>query len=116
MQDAWVYDPRHKLLCSLSPRSPLLGLLARRVYRLDELFDYIVAKDRLREEEARCFFRQIAAAVAFCHKRGYAHRDLKPENLLLDKSHVRCKLIDFGLCARPNNVYVDKLKTCCVSF
>ena len=43
-----------------------------------ELFDYIVAKDRLPEDEARVFFRQIFAAVAHIHDKGYAHRDLKP--------------------------------------
>ncbi|XP_061490669.1 maternal embryonic leucine zipper kinase isoform X2 [Rhineura floridana] len=65
-----------------------------------ELFDYIIAKDRLAEEEARIFFRQIVAAIAYVHSQGYAHRDLKPENLLIDAEH-NLKLIDFGLCAKP---------------
>ena len=65
-----------------------------------ELFDYIVAKDRLEEDEARIFFRQIVAAVGYIHNMGYAHRDLKPENLLLDEEQ-NLKLIDFGLCAKP---------------
>ncbi len=54
-----------------------------------ELFDYIVTRGRLKEDEGRVFFRQIVAAVAYCHSKGYAHRDLKPENLLLDGEGVR---------------------------
>jgi 5'-AMP-activated protein kinase catalytic alpha subunit len=48
-----------------------------------ELFDYIVAKGRLSEDEARKFFQQIVAGVEYCHKFMVVHRDLKPENLLL---------------------------------
>jgi maternal embryonic leucine zipper kinase len=53
-----------------------------------ELFDYIVARDRLKEDEARFFFHQICSAVHHVHSLGYAHRDLKPENLLLDEDRV----------------------------
>jgi len=79
-----------------------------------ELFDYIVERDRLEEDEARLFFREIVAAVAYIHQMGYAHRDLKPENLLLD-SQQRLKLIDFGLCANPSGGLAQRLATCCGS-
>lgn len=79
-----------------------------------ELFDYIVARERCKEDEARGFFRQIASAVAFCHSKGIAHRDLKPENLLLD-SRSSIKLIDFGLIAKPGSLHKDLLTTCCGS-
>ena len=79
-----------------------------------ELFDYIVAKDRLSESEARFFFRQIIAALAYIHSKGYAHRDLKPENLLLDDNQC-LKLIDFGLCAKPKGGMENLLRTCCGS-
>ncbi|XP_072880096.1 maternal embryonic leucine zipper kinase isoform X3 [Hemitrygon akajei] len=79
-----------------------------------ELFDYIIAKDRLSEEEARIFFRQIVSAVAYVHSQGYAHRDLKPENLLIDEDH-NLKLIDFGLCAKPKGGLNYQLTTCCGS-
>lgn len=79
-----------------------------------ELFDYIVAKDKLKEDEARGFFRQIVSAVAYIHERGYAHRDLKPENLLLDEDQ-NIKLIDFGLVAKPRGGMTDHLDTCCGS-
>ncbi|XP_076879103.1 maternal embryonic leucine zipper kinase [Brachyhypopomus gauderio] len=79
-----------------------------------ELFDYIVAKDRLSEEETRVFFRQIISALAYVHSKGYAHRDLKPENLLIDEDH-NLKLIDFGLCAKPKGGLGYELMTCCGS-
>uniref|UniRef100_A0A5F8G9F6 non-specific serine/threonine protein kinase n=1 Tax=Monodelphis domestica TaxID=13616 RepID=A0A5F8G9F6_MONDO len=79
-----------------------------------ELFDYIIAKDRLSEEETRVFFRQIVSAVAYVHSQGYAHRDLKPENLLIDEYH-KLKLIDFGLCAKPKGNKDYHLQTCCGS-
>ena len=71
-------------------------------------------KDRLCEAEARKFFRQICAAVAYIHEAGYAHRDLKPENILIDDEH-QLKLIDFGLCAKPKGGMDTVLETCCGS-
>lgn len=37
-----------------------------------ELFDYIVAHVRVKEDEARCFFRQVLSAIDYCHKVGGA--------------------------------------------
>ena len=61
-----------------------------------ELFDYIVLKQRLSEEESSNFFYQLINGVEYIHKKGVAHRDLKPENLLLTKDKT-LKIIDFGL-------------------
>ena len=63
-----------------------------------ELFDYLVAKSRLSENETRVIIRDLAKVLAFIHYKGFAHRDLKPENILFDTNH-RIKLIDFGLAA-----------------
>ncbi|NXI57709.1 MELK kinase, partial [Chloroceryle aenea] len=79
-----------------------------------ELFDYIISKERLSEEEARVFFRQIVSAIAYVHSQGYAHRDIKPENLLIDGDN-KLKLIDFGLCAKPKGGLDYHLHTCCGS-
>eukprot|EP00002_Diphylleia_rotans_P028014 TRINITY_DN5647_c0_g1_i1.p1 TRINITY_DN5647_c0_g1~~TRINITY_DN5647_c0_g1_i1.p1 ORF type:complete len:620 (+),score=142.87 TRINITY_DN5647_c0_g1_i1:129-1988(+) len=61
-----------------------------------ELFDYIVAHQRLKEHRAKKIFRDIVEAIEYCHSLNIIHRDLKPENILLDK-HKNIKLIDFGL-------------------
>ncbi|EGD73490.1 CAMK/CAMKL/MELK protein kinase [Salpingoeca rosetta] len=79
-----------------------------------ELFDYIVARSRCKEQEARKFFRQIVSAVHYMHGKGYVHRDLKPENLLLDADR-NIKLIDFGLIAKTSSIQEDMLSTCCGS-
>ena len=60
-----------------------------------ELFDYIVANKRVKESEARSFFRMVLSAIGYCHQNAIIHRDLKPENLLLDDKK-KIKIIDFG--------------------
>ena len=63
-----------------------------------ELFDYILKMNRLSEEEARKFFRQLITGVKYIHDQNVCHRDIKPENLLLDKD-MNLKISDFGLSA-----------------
>lgn len=77
-----------------------------------ELFDYIVARGRLREKEARKFFRQIISGVEYCHSSLVIHRDLKPENLLLDVDG-NIKINDFGF----SNIMVpgERFSTFCGS-
>ncbi|KAF9465933.1 hypothetical protein BDZ94DRAFT_1188502 [Collybia nuda] len=60
-----------------------------------ELFDYLVEKGRLAEDETRILFGQLCLAVAYLHENGIVHRDLKLENVLLDE-RCRVKLGDFG--------------------
>ena len=68
-----------------------------------ELFNYIIAKGSLSEDESRNIFQQIIDAVYYLHQIGICHRDLKPENILFDsKDKKRIKIIDFGL----SNLYM----------
>ncbi|CAG8478642.1 1430_t:CDS:10 [Diversispora eburnea] len=71
-------------------------------YAGGELFNFIVEKGRMHEDDARQFFQQIICAVEYCHRHKIAHRDLKPENLLLDPYH-NVKIADFGL----SNIMTD---------
>ena len=61
-----------------------------------ELFNYIVEKEKLDENEASMFFYQLISALEYIHSLGITHRDLKPENLLLVNNKI-IKIIDFGL-------------------
>ncbi|KAH3681155.1 hypothetical protein WICPIJ_007850 [Wickerhamomyces pijperi] len=77
-----------------------------------ELFDYLVKKGRLQEDEAIRYFRQIISGVSYCHQFNICHRDLKPENLLLDKNQ-NIKIADFGMAALEMNQKL--LETSCGS-
>ena len=48
-----------------------------------ELFDYVVEKGTLSEEEASQIVRTVLSAIHYLHTHSIIHRDLKPENLLL---------------------------------
>ena len=78
-----------------------------------ELFDYIVEKERLDENESSIFFYQLINALDYIHSKGVAHRDLKPENLLLSQKKF-IKIIDFGL-SNFFEVGVGGLETPCGS-
>ncbi|CAB9511922.1 MAP kinase-activated protein kinase 2 (Fragment) [Seminavis robusta] len=67
-----------------------------------ELFDYVVQKGTLNEEEASKIVRRVTSALVYMHDKNIVHRDLKPENLLLKRKprpteDVEVKIIDFGL-------------------
>lgn len=60
-----------------------------------QLYDHVVLRGRLPEDQARTIFQQLAAAVLYCHRNMVAHRDLKMENVLLTPD-IAVKLVDFG--------------------
>ncbi|XP_047342590.1 3-phosphoinositide-dependent protein kinase 2-like [Impatiens glandulifera] len=60
-----------------------------------ELFDQIIRKRCLSEDEARFYAAEIVDALEYIHGMGLIHRDIKPENLLLTTDgHI--KIADFG--------------------
>ncbi|KAJ4413497.1 serine/threonine protein kinase [Neurospora sp. IMI 360204] len=62
-----------------------------------ELFNYIVKKTKLSENECRKLFTQLFQGVKYLHDRNIVHRDIKPENILLVDDDLHVKLADFGL-------------------
>lgn len=77
-----------------------------------ELFNYIVKRRQLREQEACKLYEQLISGLEYLHKLNISHRDLKTENLLLDHG-MNLKIVDFGLA----NTYSkdESLKTPCGS-
>jgi serine/threonine protein kinase len=98
-----LYEDEHRAAHIFSVHSgPLANLHPRKLYMVvelaeaGELFDYIIKKNHLPEEEARKYFRQILGGLEYMHAQLVVHRDLKPENIVLDVHH-NIKINDFGL-------------------
>ena len=80
-----------------------------------ELFDYIVNKKKLSENESCLFFQQIISGIEYLHKIKYVHRDIKPENLLINEETKELKIVDFGLSNIYKNPNKDLLSSACGS-
>jgi len=62
-----------------------------------DMFEYVVKKNGLREDEARWFFQQLIVGLDYCHRMSVVNRDIKLENTLLDSSpRPLVKICDFG--------------------
>lgn len=75
-----------------------LSLVMERM-RGSDLLTHLKKAKRYTERDAANCVKQMAAAVAYCHRNGVCHRDLKLENFCLEDqtATARVKLIDFGL-------------------
>ncbi|KAI8380875.1 kinase-like domain-containing protein [Blakeslea trispora] len=78
-------------------------------FNLDEFLQQNNGK--LPENQARDIFRQMVAAMDYCHSRWVVHRDLKTPNILLTKD-LKVKIADFGL---GNRYGRRRLRTICGS-
>lgn len=61
-----------------------------------DLFEYVVKRKRLSEDDTRLIMKQLLEAVAYLHEQSVVHRDIKPENILIN-TPSDIKLADFGL-------------------
>lgn len=80
-----------------------------------ELFQRIINKLKLRQDETKAIFTQLLSGLHYLHKKNIIHRDIKPENILLDitprtsdsqvqtgpwdedEFDIKVKIADFGL-------------------
>ncbi|RJE23273.1 serine threonine-protein kinase Chk2 [Aspergillus sclerotialis] len=62
-----------------------------------ELFNLIVSRQKLSENETRHIFLELLEGLKYLHDRGIVHRDIKPENILVIDKKLNVKLGDFGL-------------------
>ena len=79
----------------------------------NELFQYILVRKKLEEEEACYFFLHIINCLDYLNKLKISHRDLKAENIIIEQNTKEIKIIDFGL----SNTYENGqlLSTACGS-
>ena len=66
-----------------------------------DLLSYLLNEGNPTEHRTAYFFRQVLAAVSYCHSLGVTHRDLTLDHLLLEtrSPSAALKVIDFGTAA-----------------
>ena len=99
-----------KLFCVIETGSQMFIVLE--YIKGNELFQYIVLRKKLEEEEACYFFLQIINCIEYLHKIKISHRDLKAENIIIEQKIREIKLLDFGL---SNTFEKGLLTTACGS-
>jgi calcium-dependent protein kinase len=67
-----------------------------------DLFDYVISKRQLCEEEVANIMKKLLSAINYLHTLKICHRDLKPENFLFTTPEpgAELKISDFGLSSK----------------
>lgn len=71
----------------------------------ESLDAYLRKRGKLSNEEAENIVKQIAAALAYLHKKEILHRDIKPQNFKIQQNG-KVTMLDFGI---AKNKYTPKL-------
>ncbi len=61
------------------------------------MFEFIHKSEPFNLRQQIQILLDIASGMAFLHSKNVIHRDLKSPNILLDGTHDRCLISDFGL-------------------
>ena len=62
------------------------------------LFDKIMEKGKLAEDQARIYFKQIMVFLEYIHSKGFMHRNLTPHGILVDDTTNALKVVDYTHC------------------
>ena len=68
----------------------------------DTVYEQIIEKKKLSQEEALPIIRQVALALKHAHAVGFIHRDIKPKNIMIAENGD-VKLADLGLARALND-------------
>ena len=90
-------------------------LLIMEYVKGQELYQYILLKKKLSEEESCLYFQQIISGIEYLQKLKISHRDIKSENILIEQNTKNIKIIDFGLSNLYGNKENEILTTACGS-
>lgn len=67
-----------------------------------ELFNIIEINNKLHEDIAKRYFKQIVLGLQYLHSLGIGHRDMSLENIMVTNTGI-CKIIDLGMCIRKSS-------------
>jgi serine/threonine protein kinase len=83
-----------------------------------ELFEKVAnVENRMSEQEALSYIRQVCVALRHMHECSFVHLDLKPENIMFTtRKSDQLKLIDFGLATKLDPTKQAKVTTATPEF